>query len=248
MRGARAIASVLAVAATSLLGGCSETARLDFRCTVGEIDSCSRLAEKYATGDGVPRDLVRAAAAYERVCDGGEADACNTAGEIYEQVDALASGPGRASELFTRACNGGSAFGCLNRGLLAAADSDASGAFQLFERACTGGAPAGCHRLAMALEQGQGTARNLPRAVELYDQACRDEVGDACQALATLFTAGGPVEKDFSRAAGYLAQLARIHDAGCQAGDERECEARDRTRTRAQFLAQQANPRHASSR
>lgn len=233
-------AILTAVGTSALVVSCSPASRMDLMCMAGEVDRCHQLADMYATGDGVGRDLARAASLYERVCEAGEADVCNTLGEIYERGAVIGVGATRVEELFARACDGGSLFGCVNLGVVAAESGNAERAVGLFERACAGGAAVGCHRLAAALEKGEGTTRNVPRAVALYDQACEAEHVDSCFALAALFTAGGSVEKDFALAARSLARAARIYGAGCDAGVASDCDARDRARTRMTVLQQQA--------
>lgn len=221
------------------LGGCSQPSRLALTCQAGDNDTCHQLGDMYAAGTVLRRDLARAAFYYEKVCDAGQADVCNTLGEIYQQGGVPGITDQRIEELFARACDGGSTFGCLNLGLVAASVGEAAQAVTLFERACTGGAAAGCHRLAMALQAGEGTPQNIPRAVTLYDQACEAEFVDSCVTLVTLYTAGGVVQPDLLRAVRYQGKIVEIDNAGCEAGEERDCDARDRARARLMTLQQQ---------
>ena len=56
--------SLLLAAGAAVLAGCSDTARLDLRCLAGDIEGCQQLADMYATGNGAPLDVARAAALY----------------------------------------------------------------------------------------------------------------------------------------------------------------------------------------
>ena len=93
---ARLIRMSAAAAALALAGlwlsGCSEASRMETRCLTGDVPVCIQLGDMYANGRGVPRDLGRAARAYDRACSGGAVDVCNTLGEIVEQTGAIEGG------------------------------------------------------------------------------------------------------------------------------------------------------------
>src|SRR5512143_181070 len=111
------LALAVAVLGAGFLAACSQTNRLKARCLSGDINRCAQLGEMYATGNGVPRDMVRAAEMFERACAGGASDVCNTLGEIYEKSGTFEGGVARAETMYEKACNGGSSAGCLNLGL-----------------------------------------------------------------------------------------------------------------------------------
>jgi TPR repeat protein len=220
---------------------CSEASRLNMRCIGGDLQRCKQLGDMYATGTGVARDMPRAAELYEKVCDAGVADVCNNLGEMYEQqVVPSAAGSKRSEELFNRACSGGSTPGCLNVGLLLSAREDFEQAVHFFDRSCTGGLAAGCHYLAAAIEKGEGVPRDVTRAVSLYDEACDAEYIDSCLALATLFSEGTAVDADAARVTQYYTKVLQIYNYGCEAGNTRDCDERDRLRTRIALQAPRA--------
>ena len=158
----RVSAAVAALAlASSWLSGCSEASRLETRCLSGDVPVCVQLGDMYANGRGVPRDLGRAARAYDRACSGGAVDVCNTLGEIVEQTGAIEGGITKAEQLYVKACEGGSSRGCLNLGLVAAGRDDLVRAFALYEKSCTGGWAAGCHHVAASYEEGAGVAKDV---------------------------------------------------------------------------------------
>src|SRR5512143_3035265 len=94
----RVILRAAGVACVAVLAACSQASRLDAQCVAGNVLVCTQLGDMYANGRGVPKDLGRAARAYDRACTGGVADVCATLGEIVEQTDAE-GGPPRAEKL-----------------------------------------------------------------------------------------------------------------------------------------------------
>ncbi len=190
----------------------------------------------YLNGHGVERNLARGAELYRKVCDGGDAEICNALGELYDEVPGFEVSPKQIAELYEKACNGNSMAGCVNLGLFYASAGDPEAGARLYDRACASGLPAGCHYLAAAYEIGEGVTANLPRAVELYDEACSTDYVDSCLALANLYTEGTAVVPDPVRAASYNKKALAVYEAGCEAGNLRECAARDRLKTRLQIM------------
>ena len=214
-----------------LLGGCSQASRLRSRCTSGNVDACVQLADMYATGNQVPRDLARAAEMYQHACDLGAAETCNTLGEIYERSHEMEGGQQRAEEMFRLACQGNSAAGCLNLGLALAARDDKKSAAALFERSCTAGWTAGCHYLAAALQQGEGVHVDVTRAIAIYEDACADQFVDSCLALGHMFISD-EARRDVPRASRYYGMAIKTYNERCTAGSAADCRERDRLRVR----------------
>ncbi len=106
---------VVLLVSCAVLVACGPVSRLRARCTTGDVASCMELAQMYATGTGVPRDVARAAEMYQHACDLGAAETYNTLGEIYERSHEMEGGLRRAEELFRLACTGNSAAGCRER-------------------------------------------------------------------------------------------------------------------------------------
>jgi uncharacterized protein len=231
-----AAAASIATAAV-WLAACSEASRLEARCLAGSVPVCIQLGDMYSAGKRVPRDLGRAARAYDRACEGGAADVCNTLGEIVELTGAVEGGHARAEQLFQKACEGGSSPGCLNLGLAAAARDDKVRAFALYEKSCNGGWAAGCHQVAESYEQGEGVTKDIAKAVTFYGQACDAEYVESCTVVANLFLAGEVVTKDVDAALRYYAKATQIYAASCQAGSQPDCTEADRLRTRLAVLS-----------
>jgi len=83
-------------------------------CDSGSARMCNNLGVRYKKGQGVPRDLHRAAALYGQACDGGSGDGCSNLGALYRKGEGVPQDYHRAVALFRQACDGGSAKGCRN--------------------------------------------------------------------------------------------------------------------------------------
>jgi uncharacterized protein len=240
----RASAAALSLALVAAwLSGCSEASRLEVRCFAGSVPVCIQLGDMYATGKGVPRDMGRAARAYDRACEGGAVDVCNTLGEIVQQTGAVEGGQTRAEQLFLKACEGGSSPGCLNLGHVAAARDEKERAFALYQKSCDGGWAPGCHQVAASYEEGEGVTQDMAKAVTFYTQACNGEYIDSCTTLANLYLAGEKVTKDVNAAVLLYGKALKVYIASCEAGDQADCTEGDKLRNRMVILA--ASPQSA---
>jgi hypothetical protein len=231
--------SAVAVAcalAGSWLAGCSEASRMETRCMTGDVAVCIQLGDMYANGRGVPRDLGRAARAYDRACAGGAVDVCNTLGEIVEQTGAIEGGLPKAEQLYAKACEGGSSRGCLNLGLVAAGRDDYVRAFALYQKSCDGGWAAGCHHVAASYEQGEGVTKDVVKALAVYTQACDGEYIESCTTAAGLYLAGEVVAKNVEAALGLYGKALQVYVQSCKAGVDADCAEADKLRTRVMLL------------
>jgi TPR repeat protein len=86
--------------------------RLRLSCGDGNATACSDLGLLYANGDGVPRDLTRAASLCQQACDGGEALGCLNLGVSYHNGEGVTRDLERAAILLQLACDGGVAEAC----------------------------------------------------------------------------------------------------------------------------------------
>jgi TPR repeat protein len=107
---------------------------------------------RYATGQGVARDVERAAGLFRRACDQGSARACNNLGVLYHQESgAIPRDDAQAARLFMAACDAGYMPACYNLGLLyEPAENGKPRAAELFRRACHGGHQPACTKLRQA--------------------------------------------------------------------------------------------------
>ena len=70
------------------------------------------LGSLHAGGDGVPKDLSRAAQLMSRACDLGSARGCSQLGSMYATGEGVPKDPTRAAALFKQACEKGLTKAC----------------------------------------------------------------------------------------------------------------------------------------
>jgi TPR repeat protein len=68
----------------------------------------------YLRGEGVPKDLNRAAGLFKRACDAGGSVGCLDLGSMYLRGEGVPKDRNRAADLFEKACNAGLNRGCEN--------------------------------------------------------------------------------------------------------------------------------------
>jgi TPR repeat protein len=66
----------------------------------------------YRDGEGVAKNLDRAADLFKRACDGGGAVGCEDLGSMYLHGDGVPKDRNLAANLFKKACDGGLNRGC----------------------------------------------------------------------------------------------------------------------------------------
>src|SRR5262245_24982132 len=81
---------------------------------------------------------------------------------------------------------------------------------------CEAGEPTACLQLARLHESGSGVAKDVVRAVALYQRACAGGNASACAALGTLLRTGNGVPKDPARA-------ASLYQRACDGGTASAC-------------------------
>lgn len=94
--------SLAAIAAIAALGTCwlaaasadpvgtGMLAEYQSACNGGEAGACFNLGHMYAHGEGVTKDLVKAAEFYSKACDSGDAGGCANLGFMYAHGEGVA--------------------------------------------------------------------------------------------------------------------------------------------------------------
>ena len=205
----------------------------------GRHEACASLGALLREGSGVPQDRQRGLALQERACNAGNASGCI----MWLSRDGRLSGEGAlaASQAMQLACAKGDGEACFVLGRIGApsdtAPSDAyargcrlgdapscnalgvsrfpPGDPRPFERACSMGDAAGCHHLAMSIEL-PGKDQDTERAVELYRNACRWRLPEACTRLAELKATGATSGADPLQ--GHV-----LYERACELGDVKAC-------------------------
>ena len=155
-------------------------------CPGGEALGCARLAERYERGDGVERDLGRAASLYERACRRELWTACTILGWLLEGGHGIPRDPRKATAVYQLACAGGERVACSNLGIFyrdgeGGVERSPRRAASLFSKACELGHGTGCVRLAEVLDTG--TERDHTSALFFRLKGCLAGHQDACSAL-----------------------------------------------------------------
>lgn len=191
------------------------------RCSNNDYAVCRELAQAYAQGANVERDLARAASLYEQACSGKDALGCYEFGRAAVQGLGMAPAPARAIGPLELACEGGEPSACTMLGYLIqrgeGIESNQPRALALYERGCREGDYVGCHNLARQYLVGQGVSRSPARAAALYRTACEAGMGPSCHALAELAQRGQARSDNAAR--------VELYRKGCSAGYAPSCEA-----------------------
>jgi hypothetical protein len=112
------LAVIAMVAAASMLlapapAAAQSTERLyQQACDDGDLIACNVFGLMFETGQGVPRDIARAAALYQTACEGGELVGCTNVGVLYEAGSGIVQDRARAAGFYRVACEGGEQLGC----------------------------------------------------------------------------------------------------------------------------------------
>jgi TPR repeat protein len=200
----------------------AEIKQLEDACVGETVGSCAELGTRYAEGNGVDQDPVRAAAFYDKACTGGDGDSCTYLGIAYHAGKGVPSNAERATALFGRACELGGASDCANFGLALVkgegVPKDVLRAFRYFDAACDAGNFASCSSLGAAYSLGAGVPANKQRARRMFEKACTGEDAGGCYNLGVVYDQGLGVRKDPKRAAA-LYTGACEHDDGSACGN-----------------------------
>jgi tetratricopeptide (TPR) repeat protein len=156
----------------------------------GSAQTCLGLGNKYRDGDGVPKDLDRAAELYDRACKGGLTDACDNLDNLglhYAEGAGVQEDESHAVALYEEACDGGNLWGCTHLGDSFARGKgvrkDGARAVALLQRACDGGLAAGCSNLGLLYQYGQGVEKDEDQAIRFFQRACRRGERTGCSML-----------------------------------------------------------------
>lgn len=117
-------------------------------CDRGIPSSCALLAGRFERGDGIAKDLTRAATLHERACELRDALACVSAARMHAGGHGVPPNRGRQIELLVQACHlgDGSACNIAARALASGAGvpKDERRAAELVRKACAAGIEAAC--------------------------------------------------------------------------------------------------------
>lgn len=173
-------------------------------CEQGDASACSVLALMFETGQGVTRDLGRAAELYDQACELLDMEACTILGSLYHRGEGVPRDLARAASLHERSCDGGEPIGCESLGLMyeegAGVGVDHARAAEAYREACDRGLASGCHRIGLMLQGGSGVAASPEAALAYFTRACDGGELTACVNLGVGYEVGEGVAQDASAA------------------------------------------------
>jgi len=223
----------------SLAAGAAKAGDAEAACEKGDRTACHRLSDIYERGEGVRKDVARAAeyatlasppqvgspgawpscsvcrdlAACEALCrqPGGEPMACALAGQrSMEAHDA-----DRAQRLSQVGCAAGSPESCTLAGTLfmgtMGGTKDVARATEFLLKACSLGEAAGCGTAGLLFVSGQLVEKDEERGARLLGKACALGYSSGCATLGQAYENGAGVPQDELRA-------AIIYERACEGG------------------------------
>ncbi len=117
-------------------------------CDAGEAAACGALASAQLRGEGVPRDVGRALALFEKACDLADLRACSYAAHLkLSGMQGVAKDSAGAARLATKACDGEVLEGCTTLAVVLmsrSAREDQDRARTLLKKSCDGGEVNAC--------------------------------------------------------------------------------------------------------
>jgi TPR repeat protein len=191
-------------------------------CTRGAPAACRFAGRMAMSGRGLPRDVNEGLRMLTKGCDEEDAEACDAAARWLNE-HARAAPPGTSHERFEaqRACLLGQGDACFRVGLgftqgQGGYDKNRNLAFQAYDRGCSLGNTSACNNLGVALQYGDGTGRDVRRAVAAWQRTCDLGEASGCANLGYMLEHAFGAPRDTRRAHALYMQACSSGDAyGC---------------------------------
>lgn len=167
-------------------------------------ESCLYVGEALMAGDGVTRNAVLAAAAFQSACRYGSAKGCFRTGQCFENGTGVAQNRADALALYGIACISDEPSGCVAKGRLLLVGNpsvaDVINAEQLLETACDEQHEEGCLQLGLHRATAPWAATQLEGAATALQSACDLGSDEGCVHTAWMLACGHGREKDLDAA------------------------------------------------
>jgi TPR repeat protein len=177
---------------------------LQATCTAGDAESCLDLGNLYANGEGVEKDLARAAELYRQACEAGNGEGCARIAGLYYNGEAVDKDLALAADFYRRGCDAGEGRACAWLGYLyengQGVQVDLARATDLYGQGCAAADAWSCNQLGNFHRLGRGVEKDLARAASFYQLACQHGNMAGCGSLAILYQTGQGIETDLDRA------------------------------------------------
>ena len=173
------------------------------------------LGVKYEKGDGVTKDLDKAAGFYKKAADKGDAAGEFHLGTMYRDGDGVTKDPAKAVELFTKSSDQNNSDAENELGMLyqtgLGVSRDNAQAVSLYRKSAEHGNPAGQYNLGWMYQSGQGAIKDDVIAADWYLKSAKQGNVSGEIALCESYEDGRGVRQDMAEAFRWCKQAA---DAG----------------------------------
>ncbi len=193
-------------------------------CDHSDDAGCYDLGIVYENGEGVKADYDKAVALYKQSCDLGSAAGCGVYGKHLLKIATTSSEATEGIQLIEQACEDKNGQSCTKLGFLYSegdtfVPKDSIQAFTYFSKGCENGYSDGCFMQASAYEEGSGTARNVSKALTIYQDVCETTADGASCYNAGLILSGFHDDSPVNET-----EALKYFTIGCEKGnDEDSC-------------------------
>lgn len=176
----------------------------------GHIDGQHKLALAYREGKGVEKDNDKALHWFSKAAEQGGERSMVMAGLICQERGDIE----QAKAFFARAMDADTADAAYLHGLICVMQENMTDVFRSFKKGYELGDADSAYRLGNCCLRGEGTAEDIPLAIESYEYAVEHGVGEAAIMLATIYGEGKGVTKDPAK---QFAYMEKAYDANIPA-------------------------------
>lgn len=213
----------------------------------GDGADCHRYALKLLTGDGVEKDVERAARLFATACDLQYVKACEPLAYLQFNGRGVERDLDASYENASKACGSGHLSACYLQAFFykmgMVVEQDFRKAVKLATPACDDGHPGACVIVGKMLFRGLGGVdKDEKRAADLVQTACSNGDAEACYLTGWALLEGRGVQKDTDKAVEILERTCRYHPRACfqLAKEYREGDVLDKNEMRSRTFYRRA--------
>lgn len=197
-----------------------EIAKLQKKAEAGDVKSQWLLGIMYGTGEGAPKDAVKAAEWYQKAAAQGDASAQYLLAGMYANGEGVSKDAAKAVEWYQKAAAQDDTDAQNKLGEIYSkgkgVPKDATKAVEWYQKAAAQGNADAQYRLGMMYGNGKGVPLDIAKAMELYQKAAEQGFVDAQKILADMYFDGKGVSKDAAMSVEWLQKAAAQGDADAQ--------------------------------
>lgn len=183
----------------------------------GDADAQYNLGNCYYTGNGVNKDLRRAAYWYQKSAIQGNEWAMGSIGYCYANGEGVELNYTQAVEWWKKSANLGNANACNSLGVCYqfgdGVEKDFDQAFYWFSKATEKGNPYGQYNLADCYYNGEGVQQDYGQAFLLYYMAAESGMSEAQNSLAECYYNGIGTDQNFEQAVYWYTKAANQNNS-----------------------------------